>query len=100
MVALCIEEVKTIFSLADVDGVAVGVVFKDQLFEVEKGAFVGDLLADLHTRTPGVCSVRFRAVGALVVGYDVLDLEALLENCAFKRLHILNLRARGGNLPS
>lgn len=103
MIALCVEEVETVFGLADVDGIAVGVVFKDQLLEVEEGAFVGDLLADLHTRTPGVCGVRFRAVGALVVGYDVLDLEALLENCAFERLHILSLRAKGGRgnpLPS
>lgn len=99
MVALCVEEVETVFGLADVDGVAVGVVFEDQLFEIEEGAFVRDLLADLHARTPGICGVRFRAVGALVVGYDVLNLEALLENCTFERLCILSLRAMGERKP-
>lgn len=93
MVALRVEEVKAVFSLTDVDGVAVRVVFEDQLFEVEESAFVGDLLADLHARAPGICGVGFRAVGALVVGHDILDLEALLENCAFERLHLFSLRA-------
>lgn len=90
MVALCIEEVKAVFGLADVDGIAVGIMFEDQLFEVEESAFVGDLLADLHARTPGVCGIGFRAVGTLVIGHNVLYLETLLENCAFERLHLLS----------
>lgn len=47
---------------------------------------MGDFLADLDAGAPGVGGVGFCAVGALVVGYHVLDLEALLENCAFERL--------------
>lgn len=72
-------------------------MFEDQLFEVEESAFVGDLLADLHARTPGVCGIGFRAVGTLVIGHNVLDLETLLENCAFERLHVLSSR---GTLPT
>lgn len=51
---------------------------------------MGDLLADLYTRAPGVCSIGFRAVRALVIGHNILNLETLLENCAFKRLYLLS----------
>lgn len=41
-----------------------------------------DLLANLHTRTPHIGSIRLGALGALLRGNDKHDLEALLQQDA------------------
>ena len=57
-----------------------GRVFEDELLEIEKGAFVGDLLPHLDDGAPGIGRKGLGAVGTLVVGDDVFDFEGLLED--------------------
>ena len=75
-----VEEVEAVGRFADVDRVAVGGMFEDELFEVEKGSFVGDLLADLNDGAPGICGEGFGAVGTLVVCNDIFYHECLLDD--------------------
>jgi hypothetical protein len=58
----------------------VGVVFEDELFEVEECSFVRDFLPDLDDCLPGVGCVGLRAVRTLLVGNDKFTLEGLLED--------------------
>ena len=54
VIALGIKEVEAVFGLADVDGVFVGGMFEDELFEIEEGSLVRDFLSDLDYGAPGV----------------------------------------------
>jgi hypothetical protein len=56
------------------------VVFKNELFEVEKRSFVLDFLTDLDDGFPGVQGVCFGTVRTLLVGYDEFAFESLLED--------------------
>lgn len=56
------------------------VVFQDELFEVQEGAFVGDFLADLDQGFPSMFGVGFGAVGTLLICYNEFAFERLLEN--------------------
>ena len=80
VVALGEVEVETGVGFADVDGVFVGGVFEDELFEVEEGSFVGDFLADLDDGAPGVGCEGFGAVGTLVGVDDIFNFEGLFED--------------------
>lgn len=75
-----VEKVETVLDLLDTDRVLVGVVLQDELLEVEEGALVVDLLADLDERSPSVLRGETGALGALRALDDVLDLEDLLQN--------------------
>lgn len=57
VVSLAEEEVDARVDFFDVDGVFVGAVLEDELFEIEEGAFVWDFLADLDVGSPGVVGV-------------------------------------------
>lgn len=68
--------------LLDVDGVPMGLVLQDQLFEEQECALVCDLLADLDGRSPDVGRVRLGALAALLVGDNIDHLETLLHEHA------------------
>lgn len=61
-------------------------MFQNELFEVEEGSFVGDLLAHLDDGSPCVRCEALCTIWTLVVCNDILDLEGLLENRPLKRL--------------
>ena len=56
------------------------VVFEDELFEVQEGAFVRDFLADLDDGFPGMFRVSFGTVWTLLVCYYEFAFERLLED--------------------
>ena len=60
-------------------------MFQDELFEVEKSSFVGDLLAQLHNGSPCVGCKTLCAIWTLVVCNDIFDLKCLLEDGPLKR---------------
>ncbi|RPA81641.1 hypothetical protein BJ508DRAFT_369776 [Ascobolus immersus RN42] len=65
MTPLGIEEIQSILGLLDVRRLEMSLVFDDELFEVQEGPLVGNLLADLHTGSPGMGRVGLCTVGAL-----------------------------------
>lgn len=60
-------------------------MFQDELFEVEEGSFVRDLLAHLYDGSPCVGRKTLCTIWALVVCNDVFNLEGLLEDGPLKR---------------
>ena len=81
MTPRAVEEVQTIPHLLDRDGVFLRAVLQDQLFQVQEGTLVRDLLSDLYKRFPCVLGREFSAVRTLPVLYKVLDLEDLFQDC-------------------
>jgi hypothetical protein len=73
-------EIEAVFDLANVGGFFMGMVFEDELFEVEECAFMGNLLTDLDYGFPGVEGVCFCAVGTLLVGHDEFAFKRLLKD--------------------
>ena len=56
------------------------VVFEDELFEVQEGAFVGDFLPDLNEGFPSMFGVGFCAVRTLLICHNEFAFECLLED--------------------
>ncbi len=80
MRSLCVEKIETVLGFVDRDCVLVCVVLEDELFEVEESTLVLHLLTNLNHSTPCVLCRKTRAVWALTILNDKLDLEDLLEN--------------------
>ena len=55
-------------------------MLQDELFEEQKRPLVGNLLAHLNERFPGVLRGELRAVRALAILDEKLDLEHLFED--------------------
>lgn len=55
-------------------------MLENELFEVEEGAFVRNLLTDLDDCFPSVFRIRFGAVRTLLVGYYIFYFERLLQD--------------------
>ena len=53
-------------------------MFQNELFEVEEGAFVGDFLTNLDDGFPCILGICLSTVRTLLVGYDEFDFEGLL----------------------
>jgi len=58
----------------------VGVMFENELFEIEEGAFVRNLLTDLDDCFPSVFRIRFGAVRTLLIGYYIFYFKRLLQD--------------------
>lgn len=54
MLSTRVEKVETVLDFFDGDGVLVGAVLEDELFEVEEGTLVIDFLPNLDEGAPGV----------------------------------------------
>jgi hypothetical protein len=74
------EKIDSVFGLLDVNGVPVSIVFEDKLLEEEKCPFMENILSYLDTCPPGVCRVRLCTIRTLLIGYDISDLETLLQD--------------------
>ena len=83
-----IKEIQTVSKFLDVDGVCMGTMLEDELFEKKKSSLVGDLLANLNDGFPGVLSSDTSAVLAMLIGDDVFDNKDLLENGSSKDLFL------------
>ena len=83
------EEVNSIWLHLDPDGILLGIMLKNDLFQIEKRAFVFNLLPYLYHRLPlvdasGVATAHI----ALLVFYDELDNKLLLQDCIRKHLFL------------
>ncbi len=86
MAARAVEEVKPIPNLLDRDGILLRAVLEDELLEEKERPLMGDLLPDLYQRFPCILGGELRAIWALAVLDEVLDLENLLEDGRSKDL--------------
>ena len=59
-------------------------MFQDELFEVEKGPFVRNLLAHLYDGSPCIGCKTLGTIWTLVVRNDVFNFEGLLEDGPLK----------------
>ena len=76
-----VEEVEAVAHLLHRDRILLRAVLEDELLEEEERPFVWNLLSDLYQSFPGVLRGKLRAVGALAVLDEVLNLEYLFEDC-------------------
>jgi len=89
-VASVIEvEIDTVGHFANGEGVGVGRVLQDELFQEEERSLVIDLLSHLRDRSPGVFGLRSRASRALIRLHDVLDDERLLQDGRSKHFSVM-----------
>lgn len=80
MALLTVEEVQTVPYFLHGDGVFLGSVFENELFEEQEGAFVLDFLSDLDEGFPGVFGGESCAVWTLGILNEELDLEDLFKD--------------------
>lgn len=78
MTFLAVEEVQAIAGFLDRNRVLLGVVFEDQLFEIEESTLVRNFLSNLDDSFPCIFGGEFGAIGALSVLDKIFDLEGLL----------------------
>ena len=81
MGARAIKEIEAVFDFFDRYRIFLSAVLQNQLFKVQKGPFVRDLLADLYESGPGVFGGELGAIGALTMLYQVFNLECLFQHC-------------------
>lgn len=74
-------------------------MLQNELLQVKEGPLVVDLLADLHQGVPCIFRSEFRAVGALSVYNDILNLKYLLEDCRSEDLEIASSVDPRGSIP-
>jgi len=75
-----IVEVQPVFYLLDRDGIFMGIVLEDQLFQKQERSLVRNLLPYLKHSLPCVLCRKFGAVGALSVLNEILHLEHLFND--------------------
>ena len=80
MTPLAVEKVQSILHLLHRDRVLLRSVLEDELLEEEERPLVRNLLPDLHESLPSVLRGQLRAVGALAVLNEELDLKDLLQD--------------------
>lgn len=86
MTPLTVEEIQPVLHLLHRDRILLCSVLQDELFEVQERPFVRNFLSDLDERLPGVLRCELRAVRALAILDEVLDLEDLFEDGVGKDL--------------
>jgi len=74
------EEIQSILDFSDRNTIPIGVVFENELFDVEESTFVVDFLSDLNERSPGVLRSESGTFGTLSSLNNVFDFEDLLKN--------------------
>jgi hypothetical protein len=85
-ITLSVIEIQTVLRLLDIDCILVCAVLQNELLEVQECTFVGDLLAKLDGCAPGVVGETLLTIRALLCSDDVLNLEALLNDCTLESL--------------
>jgi hypothetical protein len=71
-------EVKPIIRLLDVQGLRVGVIFHDDLFQKQESSLMADFLPELNCCSPQMRGVSLSTVGTLSVVNYILSHKALL----------------------
>jgi hypothetical protein len=82
------KEVQAIRLIFDIDGICVGIVFQDELFEVKERSFVDGLLSGLHHGIPGIFCFYSLAFVALHGMNHKLNHKNLLQNRRCKNLFL------------
>jgi hypothetical protein len=88
--------------LLDADALGLGVVFHNQLLQIQKGTLVFNLLTDLDLSSPVMWRVSFFAIIALIIIDDIFYHDCLLNGCSgidfflHRDPHLESLRVRLG----